>query len=527
MHTPTRLAIGLLAIVAVGLICPGTASAQLRLAPPFGNHMVLQRGKPVKVWGDAEAGAKVKVALDETDIAATTTADDAGRWSLSLPAHDKAGGAYVMHVTAGKQTVVVKNVTYGDVWIVMGQSNMALPMPASSTAGDLASSDDADLRLRRVLYAIAKSPQHDVRVTPWQASQQTTARYFSAVGYYFGKTLRDELDVPIGLIAGPVGGTVAESWTSEDAIRGEPKLAGLVERWEKKIAEYPDLERAWQAEYDQWKQRVEAAGQDPASAKDAPRKPFDPAESRDHPGRLFNGIVAPIAGYTAKGVAWYQGESNAMRAEQYATLFPLMINDWRKAWGQDDLAFVFVQLHGVGKVADRPGASSFDDPWAEMREAQTSALDLPHTAMATAIDLGDGDKHPKNKKPVGMRLAHAAIGGIYNGKTDHWPYPQYKSMSVKGGKVIITLDQAEGITTRDGGAPGGFSIAGDNGWFIFAKAEIDNGKIVVWHENISDPKAVRYAWMRNPVPANVIDRRGLPLLPFRTDDLPGKTHGRN
>lgn len=255
--------------------------------------------------------------------------------------------------------------------------------------------------------------------------------------------------------------------------------------------------------------------------RELPPRPLDP----DDPGRptvLFNGMIAPLVPFGFRGAIWYQGEANAARAEQYRRLFPLLIEDWRRLWGQRHFPFLFVQLANWRAVEPQPGESD----WAELREAQAMALALPDTAMATAIDLGEADDiHPRNKQEVGRRLALAAFRTAYR-----LPVvasgPTLSTTAIDGDAVRLHFTHAEGgLAARGGGELRGFALAGDDRVFHWAEARIDGASVVVRSARVPRPVAVRYAWATNP-DANLGNGAGLPAPPFRTDRWPGITTGK-
>lgn len=240
------------------------------------------------------------------------------------------------------------------------------------------------------------------------------------------------------------------------------------------------------------------------------------------PGALYNAMISPIISYPIKGFTWYQGEANANRAYEYRALFQVMITDWRTKWGMGELPFLFVQLANFMSPADFPTESE----WAELREAQAMALTLPKTGMAVAIDIGEAeDIHPKNKQDVGSRLALAAQNIAYGDAVVH-SGPQYQSMSLDNGKIVLTFEHTGGGLVAKGGELKSFAIAGENRNFVWAQAKIDGNRIIVWSDEVADPVAVRYAWANNPANANLYNQEGLPASPFRTDDWPGITVGR-
>jgi sialate O-acetylesterase len=300
------------------------------------------------------------------------------------------------------------------------------------------------------------------------------------------------LNVPIGLIHSSWGGTIAEAWTSAEALQKLPDFA----------------ERLQQVE------RIRAAGESSL-----------PANQRRNPNVctvLYNAMIAPLVPFGMKGVIWYQGESNAGRAYQYRTLLPTLIEDWRNRWGEGAFPFLIVQLANFLPVKPEPG----EDEWAELREAQLfTAQKVPNCGLAVTIDIGDAaDIHPKNKQEVGRRLALAALGIAYKRRIEY-SGPIYKSYSREGSSIRIRFTHVDGGLVAHGGALQGFAIAGPDRKFVWAQARIEGDTVVVWSPAVSDPVAVRYGWAINPV-VNLYNREGLPASPFRTDDWPGLTVNR-
>jgi sialate O-acetylesterase len=242
------------------------------------------------------------------------------------------------------------------------------------------------------------------------------------------------------------------------------------------------------------------------------------------PGGLFNGMINPLIPFTIRGAIWYQGESNAGRAEQYQELLPTLIRSWRRAWGQDQFPFLIVQLPNFKERRELPAESA----WAELRDAQLkTATGMQNVGLAVTIELGEADDvHPRAKKEVGRRLALLALGETYDRKDVGYSGPVYDSMTIEGNKVRLTFKHVEnGLIAAGGQSLRGFAIAGAEQEFHWALAEIEGEAVVVWSDSVPHPVAVRYGWADNP-DCNLYNKKGLPAPPFKTDDWPGITSGR-
>ncbi|HRU04399.1 MAG TPA: sialate O-acetylesterase [Candidatus Brocadiia bacterium] len=497
-----------LVALAVALAVTGLALADAQVAPIFGDNMVLQRDIKVPVWGTAEPGEKVTVSVAGQTAQATAGPDKA--WRVDLPAL-KAGGPFEMTV-AGANTVTFKNVLVGEVWICSGQSNMAMALRSCLTgAKDAEEAKDPEMRL----FTVGRAPS----VTPttamsgrWQVCAPDTAGGFSAVAFYFGRELRKTLKVPVGLINTSWGGTPAEAWTSQPALAAKAEFKPLLDAWEKRLADYPAAMEKHKAALEAHKKEVEKAK---AEGKRPPREPRPPAgpNAPTRPCNLFNGMINPLIPFAIRGAIWYQGEANAGNGRLYRTLLPTMINDWRARWGQGDFPFLIVQLPDFMAPVKEPVQAA---GWPELREAQMMALSLPNTGMAVTLGLGEEkDIHPKNKQPVGERLALAARAVAYGEKIVSCG-PLYKSVKFEGGKARISFDCVGGGLVAKDGELKGFAVAGKDGKFAAAQAKIDGADVVVWSDEVKEPAAVRYAWANNPV-WSLMNKEGLPASPFRTD----------
>lgn len=490
------------------LLMPALSRADVKPAGLFCDGVVLQRDTRVPIWGTAEPGEAVSVSIGG-QLVQTFAAED-GRWMARMYALP-VGGPFELTIR-GKNTVTIRNVAVGDVWLCSGQSNMAFRVAQAANAEDeIAAADFPMVRHFKVPNAVAESPVHDIR-GEWKPALPENVGGFSAVAYYFGRELNRSLGVPIGLIHSSWGGTAAEAWTSLQALQADPVLRPILTRSQAKTSNYWVAMRDYEQKLATWKEAVARSGSD---GQTTPRKPNEPENpvNRSQPGVLYNGMIAPLMPYAIKGVAWYQGEANADRPAEYRTLFPTLIRSWRAAWGRGDFPFLFVQLPNYMARRETPA----DSNWAELREAQQSALSLPATAMAVTIDVGEAnDIHPKNKQDVGRRLAAAAMGTVY-GRRNVYSGPIYDRMVTEKGAIRIYFRYSDGgLMTPGGAAPQGFAIAGEDGRFVWAAARIEGDSILVSSEEVPRPVAVRYAWANNPA-ANLYNGAGLPAAPFRTD----------
>ncbi|MCX5759171.1 MAG: sialate O-acetylesterase [Candidatus Hydrogenedentes bacterium] len=484
----------------------------------IGSHAVLQQGKPIPIWGKATPGEEIAVTFNGKTFKATTGAD--GKWLVKLP-KAKAGGPYDLSIAGKDNTLKFDDVLVGEVWVASGQSNMQMAVNGTNNAkAEIASAKFPNIRLFSVKRTVATQPQDNCEAA-WTACTPESVPDFSAVAFYFGREVHKALNVPVGLIHTSWGGTPAESWTSRAMLESAPELKDIVVKWDKTLADYPAAKTAYDAAMVEWQKTADKAK---ADGQPEPKKPGAPA-GPDSPwlaSGLYNAMIAPLVPYAIQGAIWYQGESNAGRAYQYRKLFPAMIEDWRKAWGEGPFQFYFVQLANFTKRLPDPG----DSDWAELREAQTMTLKLPNTGMALAIDIGDADDiHPRNKQDVGKRLALNALAKAYH-KDVVFSGPMYKSMQVKGNKALLSFDHADGGLVAKNGTLKSFAVAGDDKKFVWADAAIEGKTVVVSSSKVPKPVAVRYGWAHNPE-CNFYNGAGLPASPFRTDDWPGITAGKN
>lgn len=494
------------AIAAAALLVAGPLQAEVKLPNIFGDHMVLQQGQKNRVWGVAEPNEAVTVTIERQGEkqAHKATAGADGKWQVTLDAL-ALGGPLEMTVQ-GKNTVKFSDVLVGEVWICSGQSNMQWSVNASNDPDlERAAANFPQVRMVHVPQVGTQEPQWNFN-GKWQVCTPETVGNFSAVGYFFGRQLHQTLKVPVGLINNAWGGSACEAWVRRDLLAADAKYKPLLDRWSGMEATFNELSAKTDLNEDQKKQLGGLRGQMGGNSR---------------PGNIYNGVLKSHLGYGIRGAIWYQGESNAGRAYQYRDLFPLMIDSWRKEWGQGDFPFYWVQLADF--MAEKPEPS--DSSWAELREAQTMTMSrLPNTGEAVIIDIGEGkDIHPKNKVDVGRRLARWALAKDYGVKIP-FHSPQYKSMEKQGNKMVLTFEHLDGgWRPFDVNEPRGFAIAGADKKFVWASAKVlQDGRVEVSSDKVAEPASVRYAWADNPV-CNMYNGAGLPLTPFRTDDWPGVT----
>lgn len=489
-----------LAAAALGLsalFAAGQLQAEVKVPALFTDHMVLQRDIPVVVWGTAAKGEEVAVSV--ASLEGKTTADADGNWKVKLDALP-AGGPHRL-VIKGQNEIAIEDVLVGEVWVCSGQSNMQWPVSrANDHLLEEMTAKLPELRLITVPNRAAQSPQSDF-TGKWEVCTPETVKDFSAVGYFFGRQLQQTLDVPVGLIDNSWGGSAAEAWVRRDVLEGEDRYAGMLDGWDKRVADYEAKMEAYK--------KASADGQ-------KLEKPKDPGTNGNHrPANLYNGCLAPIVGYGIRGAIWYQGESNAGRPQEYGHLFPLMISNWREDWQQGDFPFYWVQLADFMAEQPEPGESN----WAILRESQTSTMDkLPNTGEAVIIDIGEGrDIHPRNKQDVAKRLARIALARDY-GLNVPYRSPRFKSLEVKGKKAIVTFDTfGIPLYSFDAKEPKGFAIAGADGKYVWADAKlVGEDTVEVWSSEVAEPVSVRYAWANNPV-CTLQNNAGLPATPFRSD----------
>lgn len=453
------------------LIGTGQVFSQVRLPSVFSDNMVLQQKSAVTFWGWSSPGEKIYITNSWNNQTDSTKATGYAKWKLTVNT-PSAGGPYTVTIKASN-TITLKNVLVGEVWVCSGQSNMEW----SSLNGlpeidqELPNSANPNIRFFHIPKTTAQAPQEDCPAT-WKECNAETLKSFSAVAYFFGKKLQSELNVPIGLVNTSWGGTPAEVWTPEEVVNGSPELKEASTKL---------------GHYDWWPELA---------------------------GSTYNAMVAPITQYSIAGAIWYQGESNVGTAGTYDQLMRVMIGSWRKAWNKD-FPFYYVQI--------APFKYGNKNASALLREAQTKTLEYPNTGMVVISDLVENvkDIHPRQKRGVGDRLAGWALAETYGKKVGAYKSPMYKRLEIKKDKAIVYFENAEDglqIKSADKKAKATeFYIAGEDQNFLPADVKIENDHIIVSHKQIKNPVAVRFSFNNTGI-GNIFNKAGLPVAPFRTDN---------
>lgn len=487
--------------------------ADVKLPAVISDHMVVQQDVAAPIWGWGDKDEEVTVSIAGQSKSAKVGAD--GKWMIKL---DKlpSGGPHEL-IVKGKNTITVADVLVGEVWLGSGQSNMAMWVNRSKDFEvEQAAAKLPNIRMFRESSSPATEPQEGGN-GKWEVCSPETVGGFSATAYFFGRELHKSLKVPVGLINSSVGGTPIEAWTSMTAQKDLAELQPLFARWDKDAETYdPDKAKAaYEKQYAAWRKARGEGKQSPRP----PQQPVNPRKSSHHPAVLFNGKIAPLVPYAIRGVIWYQGESNANSARQgagpenYGLQLRTLIADWRGRWGQGDFPVVWVQLPLFHKAQSEPVEET---GWTIVREQMLKTLKVPNTGMAITLDLGEAnDIHPKDKQGVGKRLAMWALAKVYNQKNVVPSGPLPDGYEIAGEEVVLSFRHAAGLKAN-GEELKGFAIAGADQKWLTARARIDGDQVIVWHPDIKQPKAVRYAWADNP-DANLVNGAGLPASPFRTD----------
>ncbi len=523
-----------LTLAALCLLPAARLLAAPRMPHLFSDHAVLQRDAPIHIWGWADAGEAITVTFHQQTQ--TTTANPYGEWSLYLQP-ESAGGPYTMSVVgngsgAGEKTITLSDLLVGDVWVASGQSNMEIPLRGfpgnaviKNAAEEIANANLPQVRLLRIANKASNYPVDDIAAS-WTACTPATATDFSAVAYFFGRTIQQQQHVPIGLIDSSWGGTPVEPWISLDALTADASLMPALATWSR----FADTQARVPLLNAEEKREDLAAAE---AHQPAPRHPWHPNPDSWQPGALYNGMIAPLTPYSIKGVLWYQGETNSApaRAPLYNKLFSTMIADWRHDWQQGEFPFLYVQI------------SSFNSPaeeWGMLRDQQRRTLAVANTAMAVSLDVGDpSNVHPPDKQTVAARLVLAADAMVYNreassGKPIEYSGPLFRQAVRQGSSLRVFFDHAKGLHTRptttaqvgkmpQTAAIESFEVAGDDHHFYPATATVvpssagsSSDSVLVTSPQVASPRYVRYA-CSNATAANLYNAADLPASTFTSE----------
>ena len=554
----TRL---LVASLCATLLLTVSARAEVRPNALFSDHMVLQNGMQVPIWGTADPGEKITVKFNGQTKSAT--ADATGTWMVRL-AKLKSGGPFTMTITGKKGgapgvPIVINDVLVGEVWLGSGQSNMVFnvsntghrPYGLLDEKQEIAAANYPQVRMFTVADTKSLTPQTDVK-GEWKVCSPETVPDFSAIGYLFARDLNQALKVPVGIILSAYGASTAEAWIPREALAADPKLKPILDGFDARDAAFkaaPPVPPEPAA--------APAPGTPVPGLATAPSTPGvpggqpparrarggggDPVQDQHQPTVLYNGMINPVIPYAIRGAIWYQGESilGNPGIPMYSHVMETLVTEWRKRWDEGNLPFYAVQLAALKNNSNNP----------RVREQQAEILALPNTGLAVTVDIGDSaNVHPKNKEPLGDRLSRIALANMYGRKME-FSGPVYASMKVEGDAIRINFTHADGLTTHypDGlyahvsepnpstnapvaeipasndGPLKWLQIAGANGKYVDAQATIDGNAVVVRSPDVPVPVSVRYAWDNYPYGANLYNSAGLPAVPFRTnkmDDAP-------
>ena len=456
-------------------------SAQIQMGPLFSDDMILQRESQVPIWGLASPNEKVTILSSWNNRTASTKADNQGNWIVKIET-PLAGGPYEINISSGDSVLNYSNVLIGEVWIASGQSNMQMALygggkePVFGSIDMIAQANNSNIRLFTVRHRSSETPKKDLN-GKWLVSSPSNVSGFSAVAYSFANYLNKVLDIPIGIIHSSWGGSPAEAWTDQKTLNNIFEKSEIRNRHKDKAIHH-------------------------------------------NPSGLFNAMINPLIPFKIRGAIWYQGESNVGRANNYTKLMNNMIDGWRSQWNQGSFPFYFVQIAPNGA-----GGNTNKTSQAFLREAQLmTMLQTENTGMVVTLDIGsEYTVHPPEKILVGKRLAYWALVKDYKLGGISFSGPVYKSLDIKGHKVIVNFDYAQNGITSYNKPIVGFEIAGSNKVFYKANAKVIRGygsnrsKLEVSSDSVKNPEAVRYGW-KNYLIGNLYNSQGLPASSFRSDN---------
>jgi len=476
-----------------------TADSSFNVANIFQSNMVIQQQKPFAIWGNASIGNKITIKADWTTEVITVTADGAKYWKAAIPVPKAIPGDFKPHtltITTNDTTISFNNLLIGDVWLASGQSNMQFGVEGQEGKNngvlnyqqEIAGANYPNIRWFYTDLNFKAQPFDQVK-GKWVACSPETVKKFSAVAYFFAQDLYQHVNIPIGIVLSTIGASTGQAWTSRKELESDTVL------------------------YNKYLKDYDAS----PKSKEIINGGFS-FEKVTRPMLLYNAMIHPLAGLSIKGIIWYQGEFNRNDKGKYTLLIDHMIEGWRGDFGQGNLPFYLVQVPPYYWNNEDPRA--FD--YAIFREAQTNIRKQePNVEMALTIDDDEArNLHPRNKRPVGERLAMIALNKDYGLKDVEYLGPQFAQTVISGKKVKILYNANSvdgGLTTTDNKPPRLFYIAGDDHVFHEAKAKIKRNMVILKCDSVSKPVAVRYAFTNTSV-TNLTNKAGLPAEPFRTDN---------
>jgi sialate O-acetylesterase len=509
----------LLGVLIAAVLLPGPLMAEVKLASPFTEHMVLQRDLKVPVWGVAESGEEVTVEFAGQKKSVKAGAD--GQWRVELEPLKVSSEGRTLTASGSRtaQPIQVDDVLVGEVWLASGQSNMDFSMSkkvkyfagVTNEEQEIAAANYPLIRMFTGQAAKAYDPQTGV-AGQWRVCNPETAPAFSAVGYFFARDLHRDLKVPVGILTLAFGASTAEAWIRREALGSDLQLKPMLDHFDSGVQSFrtnPPAVVAPARSEDASASQKSATNAVPGGRRRGGGS-RDPVQDQHNPTVLFNGMIHPVIPFAIRGVIWYQGESivgGAAGRVLYPRVQAALINDWRRLWGEGDFPFYIVQLAGQQAESNSP----------LVREAQATVLSLPNTGMAVTTDIGEAKNvHPRNKQDVGDRLARIALANVYGRKLE-FSGPAYESMKREGGAIRLRFSHLGGGLVARGGPLKWFVIAGTDMRFVTAEAKIDGDTVLVSSPEVAEPVAVRYAWVNFPDGCNLYNAAGLPAAQFRTD----------
>ena len=505
-----RLCLGLLP--AITLVGGGHSSAlAVELAAVFSDHVVLQRERPVPLWGSGTPGERLTISFRDQRV--QTDVDASGTWSARLSALT-AGGPDTL-VVAGSNTVQVSDVLVGEVWLAAGQSNMAMTAGGVVKKGDDALAEMTAADHPQIRFQLEQHPT-------WRVASAANQPGMPATALAFAVTLSQRLSVPVGMLVRAMPGSATDFWISEEALLNDPTCRASIDTYAQTV--YPELQRA----YEERRARAATAG---GKEPEPPTPPGKPARGAERLGKHFTNLVMPLCPFAIRGFLWDQGENMASIAgAERSAVNAALVRGWRSAWGQGELPFIYFQKPSGGGCAYDPNdpLTQLAEPFAPLpaqvpkdkpgfyRDIYLRLLAVPGTALVPTSDLGGG-LHPLRKSSYGRRAAQVALGVAY-GQAGATCGPLYAGHAIEGAKVRIRFTHlGKGLVARHDPAVRGFFIAGSDQVFHWADATIDGDSVVVSHAQVAAPVAVRYAWADQIPWANLFNADGLPAQAFRTD----------